>query len=128
MNSSQVRAPTRLPASQRKRIDELISSKPDDWFQVTDMPLLIELARHMDRADRIDKEVRATEKGDLAGLKWVQQLANAESTRIQSLMRSLRLTPQARYRPDAVKLKGRRSSPVGTRKGVSAGGGGKTGG
>lgn len=104
-DQQRLQAPKRLPVAHRKRIDELVRSKPADWFQVADMPLLIELARHMDRADRIDKEVRKLERDDLMGLRMLQQLANAESSRIQSLMRSLRLTPQARYRADAAKVR-----------------------
>jgi hypothetical protein len=100
-----VRVPAHLPESQRSRIDGLLGTKPADWFQAADMPLLIELARHMDRADRVDAEIRALKADDLQGLKWLQQLANAESSRIQSVMRSLRLTPQARYRADAVKVR-----------------------
>lgn len=98
-----VKAPTGLPASQAERIATLIASKPADWFQAADMPLLVELARHLDRADKIDEEMQDLEPGDLKGLKWLQPLANAESARIQSLMRSLRLTPQSRYRADSVK-------------------------
>ena len=96
-----VKAPAGLPDGQATRINALIASKPADWFQPADMPLLVELARHMERADRIDAELRALAPEDLDGLKWLQPLANAESTRIQSLMRSLRLTPQSRYRADS---------------------------
>lgn len=98
-----VRAPDGLPATQRARINALVASKPADWFQAADMPLLIELARHMDRADKLDAEMQALADDDLEGFKWLQPLANAESARIQSLMRSLRLTPQSRYRPDSAK-------------------------
>lgn len=98
-----VRAPESLPETQRARINALVASKPADWFQAADMPLLIELARHMDRADKLDAEMQALEVDDLEGFRWLQPLANAESTRIQSLMRSLRLTPQSRYRADSAK-------------------------
>lgn len=98
-----VRAPEGLTETQRARINALVASKPADWFQAADMPLLIELARHMDRADKIDAEMQALDDDDLEGFKWLQPLANAESVRIQSLMRSLRLTPQSRYRPDSSK-------------------------
>lgn len=102
-----VRVPAHLPESQRTRINDLIGTKPADWFQPADLPLLVELARHMDRADRLDAEIRALAPDDLKGLKWLQPLANAESVRIQSILRSLRLTPQARYRADSAKLKPR---------------------
>lgn len=107
-----VRAPETLPEAQRARINALVATKPQDWFQAADMPLLIELARHLERADRIDAEMRTLQPDDLKGLKWLQPLANAESSRIQSLMRSLRLTPQSRYRADSSKVN---ATPAGPR-------------
>lgn len=82
----------------------LIDTKPADYFNRSDLPLLTQLARHMDRADRFESEVQRLDPDDLEGLKWLSTQADRETKAILAIMRSLRLTPQSRYRPDNSKL------------------------
>lgn len=101
VNVPRIKAPPHLPDSQRIALQGLIDSKPGDYFQACDLPLLVQLVRHLEAADRWATETQALESGDLDGLKWLSTQAERESKAIVLLMRTLRLSPQARYRPDA---------------------------
>lgn len=101
VNVPRIKAPTHLPDSQRIALQGLIDSKPGDYFQACDLPLLVQLVRHLEAADRWAAETQALEADDLDGLKWLSMQADRESKAIVLLMRTLRLSPQARYRPDA---------------------------
>lgn len=98
---SRVRAPKDIPAAHQARINTLIASKPAEYFSAADLPLLVLLARHMERADRLDEEVQKLAPEDLEGLKWLAPLAERETKTIVALLRSLRLTVQSRYRADS---------------------------
>lgn len=55
------------------------------------MPTLIELARHMDRADRISDQIRATNGPEASASNSLTHLLAAEETRIRALSQQLKL-------------------------------------
>lgn len=112
MTIRRLKLPADLPAGQKAFLQELVNAKPADFFNVADLPLLILLARHSERADRLEAEVQALEPGDLAGLKWLSPLCQAETKTIISLMRTMRLTAQSRYRPDNARLHANAGSAI----------------
>ncbi|HEV8077334.1 MAG TPA: hypothetical protein VGP45_03010 [Marinobacter sp.] len=99
-----LKVPDSLPASQQEALRVLIDTKPAAFFNRSDLPLLTQLARHMDRADRFESEVQLLDPEDLEGLKWLATQADRETKAILAIMRSLRLTPQSRYWPDSSAL------------------------
>lgn len=99
-----LKLPADLPAGQKAFLQELVNAKPADYFNTADLSLLILLARHSERADLLEAEMQALQPGDLAGLKWLSPLCQAETKTVISILRTLRLTPQARYRPDNARL------------------------
>lgn len=99
-----VRAPKDLTATQRTIFQALVGSKPADWFIATDVPMLVELCRHMARADDIERLLRELAPQDVDGLDKLGRMADRETQRIAMLMTRLRLTPQSRYVPDSKKL------------------------
>ncbi|MFZ3206399.1 MAG: hypothetical protein WA161_21370 [Pseudomonas sp.] len=106
-----LKLPADLPPGQQAMLQALIDSKPADFFARADLPLLVLLARHSERADLIEAEVQALEPGDLLGLRWLSPLAERETKAIVTILRTLRLTPQARYRPDNARLHAKSGSP-----------------
>lgn len=106
-----LKMPADLPPGQRAMLQALIDSKPADFFSVADLPLLILLGRHNERADLLEAEMQALKPGDLAGLKWLSPLCERETKTVISILRTLRLTPQARYRPDNARLHAKSGAP-----------------
>ena len=94
-----------LTSRQKAHFDALVSTKPAGFFQPCDEPLIIQLSRHLARSDEIETQFRK-EGLDVESFDQLSRLADRESKQITSLMTRLRLTPQARYRPDSQKLDG----------------------
>lgn len=111
LKARRLKLPDDLPPGQRAMLQALIDSKPADFFARADLPLLVLLARHSERADRLEAEVQALEPGDLVGLKWLAPLCERETKAVVSILRTLRLTPQARYRPDSARLHAKSGAP-----------------
>ncbi len=86
-----LRAHPALPSSQQWRINSLIDAMPVDWFQIDDMPQLIELARHMDRAERILNHLQKVPSKDNFTRRALSELVVAEESRIQALSVRLRV-------------------------------------
>jgi hypothetical protein len=91
-----LRAPAYLPEELRKRVDAIIKTRPPNWFIESDLPMLADLARHIERSEDIDRELREV-KGT-AGAARLRKQASVESQRIQSLSRGLRLTVSTQSR------------------------------
>lgn len=64
---------------------------PTGLLGVDDMPDLIELARHMDRAERIRRQIDATPGADTCASSSLTHLLAAEETRIRALSRRLQM-------------------------------------
>lgn len=111
LTARRLKVPDDLPPGQAAMLRALIDSKPADFFTRADLPLLVLLARHSERADLIESEMQALAPGDLVGLRWLSPLAERETRAIVSIMRTLRLTPQARYRPDNARLHAKAGAP-----------------
>lgn len=111
LKAGRLKLPDDLPPGQRAMLQALIDSKPADFFARADLPLLVLLARHSERADRLEDEVQALAPGDLVGLKWLAPLCERETRAIVGIMRTLRLTPQSRFRPDSAKIHAKAGAP-----------------
>jgi len=98
-------APKTLTPRQKAHFDAVASTKPAGFFHPCDEPLIIQLSRHLARADEVETQFRK-EGLDVETFDQLSRLADRESKQITSLMTRLRLTPQARYRPDSQKLDG----------------------
>ena len=90
----------------------IVSSMPQNYFSPSHYPLLIQLCRHVVGSNRIAMlveqccEKRQIDRAELADL---MQMQGGESSHIIRLCRQLRLSPQAIYRGESVKV---RPSPV----------------
>lgn len=98
-------APKTLTPRQKAHFDALVGTKPAGFFHPCDEPLIIQLSRHLARSDEIETQFRK-EGLDVETFDQLSRLADRESKQITSLMTRLRLTPQARYRPDSQELDG----------------------
>lgn len=98
-----LRPPKDLSTAQQAHFAHLVASKPADFFQPCDLPLLVQLVRHLARADEIDRQFRQQKNLSIGDFDALARLADRESKLIASLMTKLRATPQARFRPDAGK-------------------------
>ena len=86
-----LRAHPALPPTQQCRINSLIDAMPVGWFQLDEMPQLIELARHMDRADRILSHLQNVPSWNNFTRQALGDLLAAEESRIQALSVRLRV-------------------------------------
>lgn len=95
-------APAGLAAEEAALWDEVVASKPADWFQSDSAPLLKEYVRAVHMCDLLSYQVSAAiSGGEPGGLKEVLKLRDMESKRVASLATKLRLTQQSRYTPQA---------------------------
>lgn len=81
-----------LPASQQRRINAWIDAMPAGSLGADDMPDLIELARHMDRAERITHQIGAAPDATPCANSSLTDLLAAEEARIQALSSRLRMS------------------------------------
>ena len=94
--------PKSLTARQKAHFNALVSTKPAGFFHPCDEALIVQLSRHLARSDEVEMQFR-TEGLTVETFDQLSRLADRESKQITSLMTRLRLTPQARYRPDSQK-------------------------
>jgi hypothetical protein len=87
--SGLLRAHPALPPSQQRRINAWIDTKPGS-FTSDDMPQLVELARHMDRAERVVNEMHERDSNALVRGSLEDHVA-AEDARIKALASRLGL-------------------------------------
>lgn len=83
------RAHPALPASQQRRINAWLAASPSGSLGPNNMYQLTELARHMDRAERIRHQIDATQSIDPRVRQSLLDLAAAEDARIQALSQQL---------------------------------------
>lgn len=98
-----LRPPKDLSTAQAAHFAHLVASKPAGFFQPVDLPLLVQLVRHLARADEIDRQFRQQKNLSIGDFDALARLADRESKLIASLLTKLRATPQARYRADSGK-------------------------
>lgn len=91
-----LRAHPALPASQQHRINAWIESMPIGCLGTDDMPDLIELARHMDRAERITREIVTAPNADPCPNSSLADLLAAEEARIRALSSRLQMSVNRR--------------------------------
>lgn len=107
MPSSALPTSKRCPANVQRtplerQVDIIKRMKPRGFFAACDSILLNEVASHMLQANAMRAKLAAADiDADPVGYKLVSGLVSKESAHIHALSRSLRLTPQSRYRPDA---------------------------
>jgi hypothetical protein len=90
-----------LTPTQAAHFAYLVAAKPAGFFQKSDVALLVQLARHLARADEIQAQFKTAD--GLGDFDLLARMADRETKSIVSLLTRLRMTPQARYRPDAGK-------------------------
>ncbi len=86
-----LRAHPALPLSQQRRINAWIAAMPTGFWVADNMPDLIELARHMDRAERISQQIHATLDIDMCASNSLTHFLAAEEARIQVLSQRLKI-------------------------------------
>ena len=91
LSADPLRAHPALPASQQRRINAWIEAMATGLLGADDMPALIELARHMDRAERISRQIDATPGADTCASRSLTDLLAAEEARIQVLSQRLQI-------------------------------------
>lgn len=82
---------------------KVAASKPADWFQPDNLPLLTEYVRAIVMSDRLSILVETALAGDggedSLSLKDLMRLRNMEVQRATSIATKLRLTQQSKYQP-----------------------------
>ena len=78
-----------LPPSQQNRINAWIKIKAE--LQPDDMPQLIELARNLDRIERIINQISALSNDDAYNRKYLTDLLKLEKMRVITLNQNLGL-------------------------------------
>lgn len=99
-----LKPPAGLSEPQRAHFAALVASVPADRFVRADVPLLVALVRHLNRADEIER-MFDTHAESIPEYDTLARAAARESSAIASIMTRLRLTPQSRYKPDSAKLR-----------------------
>lgn len=94
-------APKGLPKRQQALWNDIVRSKPADWFDAGSLPILQALVAHIETAERI--QVQFADLGDLSDadaldrLDKLSRLRDRESKAVSTLSAKLRLTQQSRY-------------------------------
>ena len=94
--------PANLTPQQQRAWREIVEALPASWFPRETWPLLEQYVRHADQARRIAKlieQARASEWSDGTYLKLLAA-QRRETQALKSLASSLRLSQQARLRPE----------------------------
>jgi hypothetical protein len=83
----------------------VVNTKPADWFGADTLPLLAAYCKHVEIADRLDRQIESFDDkwlADDAGVVRFQKLTDMRekhSRQITALARSMRLTQQAQINP-----------------------------
>lgn len=83
-------------------------SKPGDWFNLDDLPLLAELCRAVVMCDRLAG--RIDKAANIDSLQKLLSMRDKEARRVTVLATKLRLTPQSRYDKGAAATAAKRGS------------------
>ena len=117
-----LRPPNELTDEQREEFIRIVDKMPADWFSAGNVPALVQLCRHIVMARRFAQLIEEIISGPgemhvkLAAMESLAKAQQQESRLINSLMASLRLTPQAIQpsRTSPQKLQQLRNSPWAT--------------
>jgi len=94
---ARVSAPTRLTDEQRSIWDEIVSSKPADWFGADNLALLEQYVCVQTEAHRIAAKLREVSPECLDDYERLVALQTKISGQLASLATKMRLTQQSRY-------------------------------
>jgi len=84
--------------------EDVVATKPADWFQADSAPILAEYCRAVVMSERLSYMIQASMLGEVEdgpSLKDLLKMRDAESRRVMTCGTKLRLTQQARYTPQA---------------------------
>lgn len=80
---------------------QIVATKPADWFQADTYPLLISYCKHVAHMATVDKLVEArpdvADDDELKRLDLLYKMRDRESKALISLARQMRLTQQSQY-------------------------------
>jgi hypothetical protein len=88
-----------LSLPERRLWNEIVQSKPADWFDAGTLPLLREYVRAAVMCEQLDALLTPLPE-DVKELRRLLGMRDMESKRLMSTATKLRLTQQARYRPE----------------------------
>lgn len=97
-------APSSLIKEEAAVWDDVVATKPADWFQADSAPILAEYCRAVVMSERLSYMIQASMLGEVEdgpSLKDLLKMRDAESRRVMTCGTKLRLTQQARYTPQA---------------------------
>lgn len=108
-------APAELSEDERNLWNEVVASKPAEWFGDDSAPLLKEYVRAAVLCDVLDaKAKRAIEGGagdaSVGLIKMLLDMRDKEAKRVASFATKLRLTQQSRYTPQSASTANNRAS------------------
>ena len=105
-------APPSLIKEEAAIWDDVVATKPADWFQADSAPILSEYCRAVVMAERLSYMIQSCMMGEVEdgpSLKDLLKMRDAESRRVMTCGTKLRLTQQARYTPQASATADRRA-------------------
>jgi hypothetical protein len=87
---------------QKHEFQRIVSTMPADWFTIGNVPMLVQLCRHIVMARKIDAWIEIDMRdGPTERMSGLLQAQARESKLISQMMTSLRMTPQS-VAPSAV--------------------------
>lgn len=92
--------PSILTREQSRLWESIVATKPYDWFQADNLPLLVAYVRHITTANDLTARLEPGDL-DLTEIAIVLKLRTAETASSVRLAMAMRLTQQSRYRADA---------------------------
>jgi len=98
--------PPGLTAEQAALWRTILVSKPSDWFDQSNLPLLTALVRHICTFERICEQLERYDVGDIEQIETVNKLLamrDREGKAMASMATKLRLTIQSKYEPERAK-------------------------
>jgi hypothetical protein len=90
--------PAELTADQAVEWKAIVDRMPADWFPRETHALLVQLCRHVVAARDIERRIRAAKR--VKDLNLLLSMQDRERRAIESLSRSMRLSPRSRYSKD----------------------------
>lgn len=103
-------APDYLTDAETAFFNDVVSTKPADWFEADNLPLLVEYVRAKCLVDALDLMVKAAlAGGEMGDLDKAVRLRDLERKSVASLATKLRLTPQSRWQPKSADAQNRKA-------------------
>jgi hypothetical protein len=98
--------PPGLTAEQAALWKTILCSKPPDWFDQSNLPLLTALVRHITTYERLCEQIERYGVEDIEQIDTVNKLLamrDREGKAMASMATKLRLTIQSKYEPERAK-------------------------